>query len=155
MEDMSKKTKKLEKENENFRRKEASLNQNIFKMAEERNKYLKDNEDANKKNEKLTSIINQMQQQGRGIPAGMQSTADNSYPVGAEGDEGEQEGDDEEQEGENGEQEGEDDSECEYDEEAEEQVSEEEEFDDDTEEEVPKVPGAYGPERPPAMNGHR
>ncbi|KAI8952747.1 myosin-like coiled-coil protein-domain-containing protein [Xylaria longipes] len=139
MEDMSKKTKKLEKENESFRRRDTALNQNILKMAEERNKHLKDLEDFKKRNDKLTSIINQMQQQGRGIPAGMQGTMDSCYPEGGDADDGELEG--------------EEDSECEYDEEAEEQISEGE-FDDDTEEE-PSVPGAYGPERPPAMNGHR
>ncbi|KAI2621785.1 myosin-like coiled-coil protein-domain-containing protein [Hypoxylon sp. NC1633] len=144
MEDMSKKTKKLEKENEAFKRKEGALNQNILKMAEERNKHIKDIEDIKKKNDKLTSIINQMQQQGRGIPQGMQGTVESCYAEGAEGDE---EGELEE---------GEEESEYEYDDdEADEEVSEEGEFDDDTEEELPQVPGAYGPERPPAMNGHR
>lgn len=145
MEDMSKKTKKLEKENEAYKRKEGALNQNIFKMAEERNKHIKDLDDIKKKNDKLTSIINQMQQQGRGIPQGMQGTVESCYAEGAEGDEeGELEDGDEE-------------SEYEYDEEGDEEVSEEGEFDDDTEEEMmPQVPGAYGPERPPAMtNGHR
>ncbi|KAI2633928.1 myosin-like coiled-coil protein-domain-containing protein [Xylaria nigripes] len=140
MEDMSKKTKKLEKENEAYRRRDTALNQNILKMAEDRNKHLKDLEDIKKKNDKLTSIINQMQQQGRGIPAGMQGTAENGYAEGGETEDAELEGEEE--------------SECEYDEEVEEQISEGE-FDDDTEEEVPNVPGAYGPERPPAMNGHR
>ncbi|KAI1283395.1 myosin-like coiled-coil protein-domain-containing protein [Xylaria sp. FL0933] len=141
MEDMSKKTKKLEKENEAYRRRDTALNSNILKMAEERNKHLKDVEDVKKKNEKLTSIINQMQQQGRGIPAGMQGTMESCYTEGGGADDGELEG--------------EEDSECEYDEDAEEQISEGEFDDDDTEEEVPSVPGAYGPERPPAMNGHR
>ncbi|KAI1424387.1 myosin-like coiled-coil protein-domain-containing protein [Xylaria sp. FL1777] len=141
MEDMSKKTKKLEKENEAYRRRDTALNSNILKMAEERNKHLKDVEDVKKKNDKLTSIINQMQQQGRGIPAGMQGTMETCYTEGGDADEGELEG--------------EEDSECEYDDDAEEQISEGEFDDDDTEEEVPSVPGAYGPERPPAMNGHR
>ncbi|KAI1258807.1 myosin-like coiled-coil protein-domain-containing protein [Xylariaceae sp. FL1019] len=139
MEDMSKKTKKLEKENESYRRKDTALNQNILKMAEERNKNLQDLDDIKKKNDKLKSIINQMQQQGRGIPAGMQGAVDHSgdRAHGAEDLD-----------------EGIDDSECEY--EGEEGLSDEGEFDDDTEEEVPNVPGAYGPERPPpAMNGHR
>lgn len=132
MEDMSKKTKKLEKENEAYRRRDTALNQNILKMAEERNKHLQDIEDIRKKNDKLTSIINQMQQQGRGIPAGMQGTV---YGDRGEPDEGELEG--------------EEDSECEYDdeEEQEEQASEAE-SDVETEEEVPNVSGA-------AMNGHR
>ncbi|KAI1089153.1 myosin-like coiled-coil protein-domain-containing protein [Rostrohypoxylon terebratum] len=143
MEDMSKKTKKLEKENEAYKRKEGALNQNIFKMAEERNRNMKDLEDIKKKNDKLTSIINQMQQQGRGIPQGMQGTVESCYAEGAEGDEGELEDGDEE-------------SDYEYDDEGDEEVSEEGEFDDDTEEEImPQVPGAFGPERPPAMNGHR
>ncbi|KAI2463454.1 myosin-like coiled-coil protein-domain-containing protein [Annulohypoxylon bovei var. microspora] len=144
MEDMSKKTKKLEKENEAYKRKEGALNQNIFKMAEERNRNIKDLEDIKKKNDKLTSIINQMQQQGRGIPQGMQGTVESCYAEGAEGDEeGELEDGDEE-------------SDYEYDDEGDEEVSEEGEFDDDTEEEImPQVPGAFGPERPPTMNGHR
>ncbi|KAI1810162.1 myosin-like coiled-coil protein-domain-containing protein [Poronia punctata] len=100
---------------------------------------------AEKYKQKLTSIINQMQQQGRGIPAGMQSAVQSSYAEGAEADEGDLEG--------------EGDSECDYDEDEEDEEEEEQmsegEFDDDTEEDVPNVPGAYGPERPPAMNGHR
>ncbi|KAI5865611.1 myosin-like coiled-coil protein-domain-containing protein [Durotheca rogersii] len=144
MEDMSKKTKKLEKENDAYKRKEGALNQNILKMAEERNRHLKDLEDIKKKNDKLTSIINQMQQQGRGIPHGMQGTVESCY---AEGGEGEEDGELED---------GDEESEYEYDDEGDEEVSEEGEFDDDTEEELmPQVPGAYGPERPPAMNGHR
>lgn len=112
-------------------------------MAEERNRHIKDLEDIKKKNDKLTSIINQMQQQGRGIPQGMQGTVESCYAEGAEGDEGELE-------------EGDEESEYEYDDEGDEEVSEEGEFDDDTEEEImPQVPGAFGPERPPAMNGHR
>lgn len=135
MEDMSKKTKKLEKENEALRRKDSALNTNILRMAEDRNQNLRDLEDLRKKNDKLTSIINQMQQQGRGIPAGMQGTAESCYPEGVEADDGELEG--------------EDDSECEYDEEEAQEHISEGEFDDDTEEELPSVPSAYGPERPP------
>ncbi|KAI1477992.1 hypothetical protein K445DRAFT_381973 [Daldinia sp. EC12] len=141
MEDMSKKTKKLEKENEAYKRKEGALNQNIFKMAEERNRHLKDLEDIRKKNDKLTSIINQMQQQGRGIPQGMQGTVESCYAEGVGDEEGELD-------------EGDEESEYEY-EDGDEEVSDEGEFDDDTEEEIPHAPGAYGPERPPAMNGHR
>ncbi|KAI0398166.1 myosin-like coiled-coil protein-domain-containing protein [Xylariaceae sp. FL0594] len=141
VEEMSKRTKKLERDNEAYRRKDMALNQNILKMAEERNKHLKELEDTRKKNQKLTSIINQMQQQGRGIPSGMQSAVQNSYAEAADAEEGDIEG--------------EGDSECDYDEEEEEEQISEGEFDDDTEEDVPNVPGAYGPERPPAMNGHR
>ncbi|CAJ2507360.1 Uu.00g085460.m01.CDS01 [Anthostomella pinea] len=144
MEDMSKKTKKLEKENEAYKRKEGALNQNIVKMAEDRNKHVKDLDDVRKKNDKLTSIINQMQQQGRGIPQGMQGSVENCYAEGQQGDGGELEDDEEG-------------SEYEYDDEGDEEVSEDEGFDDDTEEELMPVPGAFGPERPPppAINGHR
>ncbi|MDA4133114.1 MAG: taxilin, partial [Thaumarchaeota archaeon] len=71
MEDMSKKTKRLEKENENWRRKHEAINQSVLKMAEERTKHLKELEDHKKKEDKLKGIITQMQQQGRGIPQGM------------------------------------------------------------------------------------
>jgi len=141
VEEMSKRTKKLERDNEAYRRKDSALNQNILKMAEERNKHLKELEDTKKKNQKLTSIINQMQQQGRGIPSGMQGAVQSGYGEATDADEGDIEG--------------EGDSECDYDEEEEEEQISEGDFDDDTEEDIPNVPGAYGPERPPAMNGHR
>ena len=67
---MSKKTKRLEKENESLKRKHEAMNQNIFKMAEERTRNMKDVEDAKRREEKLKSIIAQMQQQGRGISQG-------------------------------------------------------------------------------------
>ena len=159
MEDMSKKTKKLEKENDAYKRKHEALNQNIFKLAEERTKLLRDLEDIRKKNDKLTSIIGQMQQQGRGVPQGMQSTVESCFapatssgagadgttgaipPPGINGSEtGElEDGDDEA-------------SEYEYDED-EEEVSEGDFDDDDTEEELLPTasvpPPTYGPERPP------
>ncbi|RKF56536.1 Alpha-taxilin [Erysiphe neolycopersici] len=68
MEEMSKKTKRLEKENTNLTRKHDLTNQNILKMAEERTKTNEELRTLQKKNEKLTSIINQMQRQGRGVP---------------------------------------------------------------------------------------
>lgn len=170
MEDMSKKTKKLEKENDNYKRKHDALNQNIFKLAEERTKLIRDLDDIRKKNDKLTSIIGQMQQQGRGIPQGMQGTVESCFapttssgvegtgpmPTAAVGVNGSEAGelDDGDDEA----------SEYEYDED-EEEVSEGEFDDDDTEEELlptGAIPGAYGPERPPnpphvaaAVNGHR
>lgn len=70
MEEMSKKTKRLEKENTNLTRKHDLTNQNILKMAEERTKTNEELRTLQKKNEKLTSIINQMQRQGRGVPGG-------------------------------------------------------------------------------------
>ncbi|CAG8955963.1 hypothetical protein HYFRA_00008817 [Hymenoscyphus fraxineus] len=139
MEDMSKKTKRLEKENMNLTRKHDLTNQNILKMAQERTKSNEDQEALRKKNEKLTSIINQMQKQGRGVPGGMMgSTAEGS--VEGEFREGDMEGTE---------------SEYEYeDEEAEDGDEEgsEGEYDEDTEEELHLQQAAkpFGPVPPPA-----
>lgn len=150
MEDMSKKTKRLERENDNLKRKHEQVNGNILKMAEERNKNLGEIDDLKKKLDKLNGIIKQMQQQGRGIPQGMTGPVENGF-VGGEGD---LEGD-------------ESDYDDDYDEGEDEEVSDDgEEYDDETEDEVhhPSQPQAYGPERPPpataaaaapTANGHR
>ncbi|KAH8882802.1 hypothetical protein GQ53DRAFT_439680 [Thozetella sp. PMI_491] len=144
MEDMSKKTKRLEKENENHKRKHERMNQNIVKMAEERTKLMNDVEAAKKRETKLSGIIKQMQQQGRGIPQGLAGTVENGYAEG----EGDPHGDDSEY-----------DDEDEYDEEAEEgELSEDgEEYDEETEDELQQAKliqeklakQAYGPEPPP------
>lgn len=137
---MSKKGKRLEKENEALKRQKEATAANIIRMAEERQEWKKKTEAAEKKTEKLMSIIQQMQQQGRKVPPGMNNTVENcsSDGHGGEGDESDysdEEGEDEE-------------------------LSE---FDDDTEEEPQSneqgVPVPYGPERPPqptpaATNGH-
>lgn len=144
MEDMSKKTKKLEKENDTLKRKVEARNQNIVKMADERQKHVKELDDIRKKNEKLTSIINQMQQQGRGIPQGMQGTVEDSYCA----EEGEEVHDHDAGDELEDEEEGDEESEYEYEEEEEEGFgSEDVEFDDDTEEEVilqSNLPGSDG-----------
>jgi len=147
MEDMSKKTKRLERDNENLKRKHEHVNGNILKMAEERNKNLAEIEDLRKKQDKLNGIIKQMQQQGRGIPQGMTGQVENgTYAAGEvdlEGDES--------------------DYEDEYDEGEDEEGSDEGEYDDETEDELhhPAQPQPYGPERPPpaattsaTTNGH-
>lgn len=142
MEEMSKKSKKLEKENEALKRKHELMNQNIFKMAEDRTKNLKEVEDLKRKSDKLTSIITQMQQQGRGIaPAGLAAGGgEQSLPEAEAGEEGTEGGEGEESE---------------YDEEEYEEISdegEEGEYEDEdlTEEEAhPDQPQKYGPERPP------
>ncbi|KAI3550144.1 myosin-like coiled-coil protein [Colletotrichum filicis] len=142
MEDMSKKTKRLEKENETMKRKHEATNANIIRMAEEREDWRKKAAEAIKRAEKLRSIIEQMQQQGRKVPPGAAATLESCYSDSnghMDGD-GSDYSDDEEEEGE------EDPS----------------EFDDDTEEEPqpgePEPPRPYGPERPPvpqaATNGH-
>ncbi|KAH7246422.1 myosin-like coiled-coil protein-domain-containing protein [Fusarium tricinctum] len=131
MEDMSKKGKRLEKENEALKRQKEAASANIIKMAEDRQDCKKKQEEAEKKTAKLRSIIQQMQEQGRKIPSGMANTVESCYSDshgGNEGDESnysEEDGDEEE-------------------------LSE---FDDDTEEEPQSndqgTPVAYGPERPP------
>jgi hypothetical protein len=123
MEEMSKKTKRLEKEN--------LTNRNILEMAEERTKTNQDLEVARKRNEKLTDIINQMQKQGRGLASGMAGVVEGSM----EGDYVEGEGDPE----------GTDESDY-YDEEG----SEEGEYDEDTEEDIQHhAPQPFGPVPPP------
>lgn len=141
MEEMSKKTKRLEKENMNLTRKHDLTNQNILKMAEERTKTNEELKDMRKRNDKLTSIINQMQKQGRGVAGGLAERATGSQ----EGEyvEGETESDYEyeDEEGEDGD--GEDDDE---------DHGSEGDYNEDTEEEI-QLEGAkpFGPVPPPAM----
>ncbi|KAF2405120.1 hypothetical protein EJ06DRAFT_525670 [Trichodelitschia bisporula] len=66
MEEMSKKTKRLEKENLTLTRKQEATNQNILKMAEERTRTAKEMEVLRKKNENLEKLCRGMQAQGRG-----------------------------------------------------------------------------------------
>lgn len=134
---MSKKTKRLEKENLALTRKHDLTNRNILEMAEERTKNNQELATLKRKNEKLTSIINQMQKQGRGAPPNMattESSVEREYgDAELEGTESEYEYDDEE-----GDEEG----------------SDEGEFDEDTEEELQEAPKPFGPAPPPpAQNG--
>ncbi|CAI0650420.1 Alpha-taxilin [Colletotrichum sp. SAR11_59] len=140
MEDMSKKTKRLERENETMKRKHEATNANIIRMAEEREQLSKKAIEATSRAEKLRSIIEQMQQQGRKVPPGMAATLESCYSDS------------------NGHMDG-DGSDYSDEEEGEEDPSE---FDDDTEEEPqpaePEPPRPFGPERPPVpqatTNGH-
>ncbi|KAG5955454.1 hypothetical protein E4U58_007088 [Claviceps cyperi] len=134
MEDMSKKGKRLEKENEALKRQKEATAANIIRMAEERQGWKKQLDAAEKKVDKLMSIIQQMQRQGRKGPPELASVMEKTFL-----DEGTAEGNDESDYSNEGE--GED----------EEELSE---FDDDTEEESQPVvkqttPITYGPERPP------
>jgi hypothetical protein len=140
MEEMSKKTKRLEKENLALTRKHDLTNRNILEMAEERTKNQQEIEALKKKNEKLTSIINQMQKQGRGVAGNLamaEGSVEGDYAEGdLEGTESEYEYDDEEGEEGDG--------------------SEEGDFDEDTEEELQETPKPFGPAPPPpppALNG--
>lgn len=134
MEEMSKKTKRLEKENMTLNRKHDLTNRNILEMAEERTKTNQELEALRKKNEKLTDIINQMQKQGRGLAQGMAGVVEGSV----EGEYVDGEGDPERT-----------DSDYDY-EEDEEEGSEEGEYDEDTEEELhTEGQQPYGPVPPP------
>lgn len=128
---MSKKTKRLEKENLTLTRKHDLTNRNILEMAEERTKQNQEFDSLRKKNEKLTGIINQMQKQGRGLAAGAAGVLEGTGEY-VEGDLGETE------------------SEYEYEDEDEE-GSEEGEYDEDTEEELHGEggPQPFGPVPPP------
>ncbi|KAK3056122.1 hypothetical protein LTS18_011694, partial [Coniosporium uncinatum] len=76
MEEMSKKTKRLEKENSNLTRKQQATNDNILKMAEERTRMEKEMEDLRKKNERLERLCRGMQDQGRGQVAMQEADID-------------------------------------------------------------------------------
>lgn len=66
MEEMSKKTKRLEKENLTLTRKHEATNQNILQMAQDRTKAAKEIEQLKKRNEQLEKLCRGMQAQGRG-----------------------------------------------------------------------------------------
>ncbi|KAI1621623.1 myosin-like coiled-coil protein-domain-containing protein [Exophiala viscosa] len=68
MEEMSKKTKRLEKENLNLTRKHDQTNRNILEMAEERTRDKEDLERLRKQEQQMRNIIKTMQEQGRGGP---------------------------------------------------------------------------------------
>lgn len=125
MEEMSKKTKRLEKENLVLTRKQEATNKNILEMAEERTRTQQEMEKLRRKNENLEKLCRGMQAQGRGQVPPHELDPDD------EGTESEYLDDDE------------------YDEEG------SEEYDEDTEEEAINVrPGpeqakVYGPPPPP------
>lgn len=68
MEEMSKKTKLLEKENQRLTKKHDALKNNIIKMAEEREAHLKEIDLYRNADTKMRNIIKSMQEQGRGPP---------------------------------------------------------------------------------------
>ncbi|KAK5241877.1 hypothetical protein LTR40_013006 [Exophiala xenobiotica] len=68
MEEMSKKTKRLEKENATLSRKHDQTNRNILEMAEERTRDKEDLERLRKQEQQMRNIIKTMQEQGRGPP---------------------------------------------------------------------------------------
>ncbi|KAH1645189.1 hypothetical protein KXX59_008657 [Aspergillus fumigatus] len=66
MEEMSKKTKRLEKENLTLTRKHDQTNRNILEMAEERTRNHEELEKWRKKSQHLEALCRRMQAQGRG-----------------------------------------------------------------------------------------
>ncbi|KAK5693608.1 hypothetical protein LTR97_010177 [Elasticomyces elasticus] len=66
MEEMSKKTKRLEKENLNLTRKQEATNKNIFQMAEERSQSQQVVDRLGRENEKLRGLCRAMQSGGYG-----------------------------------------------------------------------------------------
>jgi len=146
MEEMSKKTKRLEKENQILQRKKDTLDNNITQMVEDRTKMQEDlaiqareNEEQRRKISRLEMLCREMQKQGRGqVP-----TAELEEDEEATESDYEDEEDYEEEEGSG-------------------------EYDDDTEEDaIEPVPEArpFGPVPPPPpppqaignskLNGHR
>jgi hypothetical protein len=136
MEEMSKKTKRLEKENLTLTRKQEATNKNIFQMAEERSQSQQTIDRLTRENEKLKKLCRAMQTGGyTGAGAGSgatgaERTAELARQLELEGVEGETESEYEDEE---------------YDE------DEDGEYDDeDTEEEGLDVqPRTFGPPPPP------
>lgn len=122
---MSKKTKRLEKENLNLTRKQEATNKNIFQMAQERSDSQQSIDRLTRENEKLKKLCRAMQ------TGGYTGGAQNADPAGDfdDGLEGETESEYED----------------EYDEDEE---GEYDDDDDDTEEEVDVHPKTYGPAPP-------
>lgn len=71
MEEMSKKTKRLEKENHALTRRHQATSENILQMAEDRQRAARDLDALRRKNENLERLCRGMQAQGRGanLPA--------------------------------------------------------------------------------------
>ena len=155
MEDMSKKGKRLEKDNESLKKQKDASTASILRMAEERQEWKKRSETAQKQLQTLRSIIQAMQKQGRPVPPSLSSTLESCFSDSHGGGEGDEES------GYSDEGEDDEDDDEEEDGEDEEDMSD---FDDDTEEEAHpvqrSVPVTYGPERPPqpqaaaSVNGH-
>lgn len=127
---MSKKTKRLEKENLSLTRKQEATNKNIFQMAEERSQSQQNIDRLTRENEKLKKLCRAMQTGGYGA-AGIGGAAQGPVDVGAEF-EGETESEYEDEEYD-------EDDEGEYDD------------DDDTEDDegIEVQPRTYGPPPPP------
>jgi len=126
MEEMSKKTKRLEKENLTLTRKHEATNQNILQMAQDRAKAVKDIEHLKKRNDQLEKLCRGMQAQGRG-----QISMSSEQELDDEGTESEYD---------------------EYDDELEDDGSLGAEYDDETEDEPEPARRPFGPVPPPPQS---
>jgi len=144
MEEMSKKTKRLEKENSQLTRKQEATNKNIFQMAEERTHSQSEMDRIIKENDKLKMLCRAMQTNGYSRTTNRDDIVGSQQAV-IENPDHEQ---DPEQDHEGEIDAGETDSE--YDE-YEEDEELEEQYDDDTEEDqsAPAKPKPFGPVPPP------
>lgn len=143
---MSKKSKRLEKENMQLTRKQEATNKNIFQMAEERSQSQQAIDRLTKENEKLKKLCRAMQTNGYGradMVSAATAGASNEASVDIDDEE-----DDEEEEEDLGETDSDYDDEYDEDEEG----SVEGEYDEDTEEEPIEVqPRTFGPVPPPTL----
>ena len=106
MEEMSKKTKRLEKENLALSRKHDQTSHNIIQMTEERIRTNKELEDLRGRYAKLERISRAMQDQGRKLPKGMVGLDEDDEGTESEYEDEEEEYAEEDEEGESYEEEG-------------------------------------------------
>jgi len=92
MEEMSKKTKRLEKDNLALTRKSELANRNIIEMAEERTRQQRDLETFKKKNVKLESLCRALQVERTALENKLRSTQEQYSENEEEGSEEEEEG---------------------------------------------------------------
>ncbi|KAF3924631.1 Gamma-taxilin [Arthrobotrys entomopaga] len=99
MEEMSKKTKRLEKENMALTRKSDLMNRNILEMAEERTRQQRELEAAKKKSSKLEDICRALQSERTALENKLrgveEAEEEDEYSDAGEDDEGSEEGDEE------------------------------------------------------------
>jgi len=156
MEEMSKKTKRLEKENLVLTRKSETTNRNLLEMAEERTKHQKELEILRKKNSKLENLCRALQAERTTLDTKLRDQEGSGRGGGVGG--GDEGGEllEEEEEEEEEEDDSEGDSEYEesdeYDDDASEDGSEGEEGEDDTEDENPQAPETAAPHKTSGEN---
>ena len=84
MEEMSRKTKRLEKENSTLSRKHDQTNRNILEMAEERTRDKDELDKLHKQELSMRGLIKAMQEQGRGV-GGKKAATTNTGAAGSAG----------------------------------------------------------------------